>query len=103
MSYLEIPEGYEKVEWGILYTNKDLSEKEMMVGGSAFVVKNDDSTNKNTWVANIKLSSGAWEAKTQVKARLYATVKGVKGTTTIYSPIESLQLNLNYRNRKYVK
>lgn len=103
MSYLEIPEGYEKVEWGILYTNKDLSEKEMMVGGSAFVVKNDDSTNKNTWVANIKLSSGAWEAKTQVKARLYATVKGVKGTTTIYSPIESLQLNLNYRNHKYVK
>lgn len=103
MSTLEIPKGYEKVEWGILYTNQNLSEKDMVVGGSAFVQKNDDPNNKNTWVADIKLSSGAWEAKTKVKARMYATVKGVKGTTTIYSDVKSLQLDTVTVVVRYVK
>lgn len=88
----EIPEDYTKIEWGFLYTSKELSEEEMIVGSSAKSIVNNSSAGNADWIYDARFPSSAWEAGTTVKIRIYATVSSVEGSKTIYSEIISVKL-----------
>lgn len=88
----EIPEGYTKIEWGFLYTAKELSESEMVVGGTAKSVINSSGAGNADWIYDARFPASAWEAGKTVKIRIYATVSSAEGTKTIYSEILSVKL-----------
>lgn len=90
---VEIPENYTRTDLAFLYTSKDLNEDTMVLGSVAKKVEAKSSgTGSVDWTYDLRLPQASWDAGTNVKVRVYATVQSNGVSETIYSDIISFKL-----------
>ena len=95
----EIPKGFQKCEWGILFTDKPVNEDTCILGNeSVHSAQNTESitTGSAAWTCLLKFSQAAWEIKKTITCRSYAEVLDADGNKKIiYSPMLSFVLDLD--------
>lgn len=91
---LELPNEYERIEWGLLYTGQELTEETMIAGSGsvATILNSSSSLGSGDWIYNLAFHPSIWEAGSTVRVRSYAIVKNADGSKTIYSEIISIKL-----------
>lgn len=93
----EIPEGYQKVKWGLLLSYKVTDKAELNIDNSTLINKADNSISANSLNATLKYNvtfvEKAFSENRCYKAVVYATIISPLGeVSTIYSEMINVQL-----------